>query len=319
MVNYNYWSDHVKKFKEEFGVKLGIEYCELNISEYTQKYPQVIFSVIRMPIYYLNFIDFHSNMILSNSNIFKSIGNAKVEIIHKGNFDTEYLPLKFYNLRSNNTNFSDTIPVDHRRKKFAGLLRDIITFFAIYHEIGHIRQESYSPTQEIGYTEKKCPTIFEKQAAEIDADVFAINFLWETVFNNYHKFLPNGTLNNVNELIELSLYSTFLFFYLSNNDDELNNPQKEHPHPIIRFSIISNFLETIVLSNELCGNSDFNKILQSVKQEFDYTLTYHFNVVENHKYYSRFDDSEIPEIRSRLQEYSSKNPALNFNRPYTLN
>jgi hypothetical protein len=113
-------------------------------------------------------------------------------------------------------------------------------------------------------------------------------------------------------LLSISLYSTFLFFYLSNNDEELNNPFKEHPHPIVRFSIIANVLQEIVELNELCNKQDFNQIVQSVLHEFDNTLTCHFNSTDNKYYYDKFDTSEVSKVRSILQYCISQNPALNL-------
>jgi len=321
MIGYDYWTEHVIRFTKEFGAALEIDHCELTVSDYSQNYPQEIFSVIQMPTHYLVFLNLHANLILSNQNLFKDIGNFENEKLNKENFNVRNYLLDIKTFLETNKDFWDTFPNDERRNKYAGLLRDLMTYFTIYHEIGHIRQKNYPAQtirQEIGVTENKEETKWAEQIEEVDADIFAIKFLWRTVFYNFHQFRPNSTLTSTKELLSLSLYSTFLFFYLSDNDEELNNPLKEHPHPIVRFSIVADDLQKIVELNELCNKQDFNKIVQSVLREFDSTLTYHFKSTDNKSYYDKFYSPEVAKVRSKLQTCISLDPSLNFNRPYTL-
>ena len=254
MPDYSYWEQHVEKFNEEFGRQLAIDYCSLSISnDYTQNSPRVIFGKIFMPTQYLDLLNGHCNLILCNQNpVSKYSGNYKQESLDEENFDMpDYtLPVEEFRNKYLPPNIITNLPIDNRRKKIAGLLRDLITAFAIYHEIGHVRQQKFSKSQEVG-VEQSNDEKWNDQAQEIDADIFGINWLWRIVFYNFNQFQPNESFHSNKELLELALYSTFLFFYLSNNETAINNPFGEHPHPIVRFDIISIFLKQIVTSNDL--------------------------------------------------------------------
>lgn len=317
MKDYNYWIEHVQKFIEEFGSNLGIDYCELRIDDFIQNYPQEIFSVIQMPNHYLYFLNLHSNMILCNKNLCKGIGRHENEDLDTEDFDVRNYILNIREFLERKKNFYYKVPNDERRKEYAALLRDLMTLFTIYHEIGHVRQRNHSQKLD-GQDSNEAQDNWTSQAEEIDADVFAIDYVWRTVFNNFHQFKPNSTLATTTELLSLALYSTFIFFYLSNNDEELNIEKKKHPHPIVRFSIISHVLQQIVQINELCKNEDFDRIVESVLRDFDLTLTYHFNSDDNSTYFNRFFDPENRKVRERLGIAISQNPALYVNTPKVI-
>lgn len=321
MQDYNYWIEHVRRFTETYGPALEIDDCVLRISDYGFDSPQVGYTCIQMPIQYLEFLNLHTNLILSNQNLFKDIGNSENEKLNKENFNDKNYPVNIKMFLEINKHFWNTIPFDNQRKYYAGLLRDLITSFAIYHEIGHIRQKSYNGynvTEEVGAFEIKEETKWAEQAEEIDADIFAINFVWRNIFYNFHQFPNNSPFKSTRELLCLSLYSSFLFFYLSNNDDKLYDPLKEHPHPIVRSRVIGNFLQKIVELNELCNKEEFNQIVHSVLHQFDSTLKYHFNSTDNKTYYTKYFSRDVFKAMSKLQEYFSQNAALNTNRPYTI-
>ena len=156
MIDYNYWEKHVEIFQNKFGSNLEID-CRLNISTNCfDNIPKIGFGSILMPVQYLELLNAHCNWILCNRNLFHSIGIHEHENIFQEsfkeidyklsseNFRIKYLPLNFCNKR----------PSDDRRKKIASMLRDLITYFAIHHELGHARQSSYKTLSEMSYREK---------------------------------------------------------------------------------------------------------------------------------------------------------------------
>src|SRR5690606_14616416 len=126
---------------------------------------------------------------------------------------------------------------------------------------------------------------WKEQAMEVDADVFALNFLWGDVFYNANSFKPNEAFKTVHEMLLVAAYAIFLFFYLSNVSEEINNPTKDHPHPIVRFSILTNYLQDLCLKNQLFASiEEFNSFIQKVLKEFDNTIIHHFNVPKSNLY-----------------------------------
>jgi hypothetical protein len=321
MSGYDTWIEHVNIFKEKFGADLEIYCCELRIEDFPQNYPQEVFSVIQMPIHYLFFLNLHSNLILCNQNIFRKIGTPDNENLNHENFSVQDYIFNIKKFLETHINSCQQVPIDNRRKYHAGLLRDMMTYFSIYHEIGHIRQKNFSYNLEDNESEVDLndDLKWQDQAEEIDADIFGIKFLWRTVFYNFHQLQDNNTLITSRELITLSLYSTFLFFYLSNNDEALNNPLKKHPHPIVRFSIISKELQPILELNEFCDKKEFEFIIQTVLHEFDTTLDFHFHSANKNEYYKKFFDPSIAEVEKEIKNHMIRNPSLNINRPYILN
>jgi hypothetical protein len=119
VIDYSYWQKHVEKFQETFGLKLEIDNCCLNISDdYFKNFPIISYGSILMPTQYLDLLNGHCNWILSNRNLFHSIGNHQNEDIIQENFEEidyslspadfriKYLPLSFYK----------KLPLDDRRR-----------------------------------------------------------------------------------------------------------------------------------------------------------------------------------------------------------
>ena len=206
---------------------------------------------------------------------------------------------------------------------FAHMLSLLLNSFVIYHELGHVRQLNYNQNSEEVNVEFEVNDgnrlKWEEQSMEVDADIFALNFLWGDVFYNVNNFQLTQAFTDKKELLLLASYAIFLFFYISNNSNQLNNPYKDHPHPIVRFSIVANFLQELSLTNKLfVSEREFKNFIQTVLQEFDQTLTFHFGLTQNNLYYQLFSDTAVKEARLELQGYVQKYPALNLNRPYTL-
>lgn len=314
-MDYSYWIAHIERFKKQFGTQLEID-CGLTISEDSfHNIPSIGYGHILMPSQYLDLLNVHCNLILSNKNLFHSIGNPKNENLSRNSFEpidyslsseefrNKYLPFSFYN----------RIPTDGRRQKIAAVLRDLITYFAIHHELGHARQKSHQITLEISFG-KIQNEMWDKQAKEVDADIFGINWLWRLIFKNYYPFISNETFNTKSEVLEICLYSTLLFFELSNEDSHLPAPDafRSHPHPIIRLEIVSAFIEDIVTKNFLT-KVEFYKVKQIVFKEFYKTCSYHFG-----KKIRKFQSDEIKKIISILEKYLKADLSLNCNRPYCV-
>lgn len=326
MPDFNYLIAYLEKFIAKFGKSLDIEQCELRITDYTFKSPQASSYAILIPQQFFQLLKLNSNLILRNRNIFKSVGNCEIENLNHEKFllnDFTFTIDEFLDINKLPGSIYEETPADNRRKNFAHMLSLFLNSFVVYHELGHVRQLNYSPnSQKVNIefeVQEENQLKWVEQASEVDADVFALNFLWGDVFYNVNNFKPNDTFSSPKELLLLASYAIFLFFYVSNNSNQLNNPHKDHPHPIVRFSILANFLQELSLTNGLFANDrEFNDFIQTVLQEFDNTLTHHFNLSENNLYYKLFSDPTVKEVKGIIQEYIQKDPSLNFNRPYTL-
>lgn len=318
MVDYSYWEKYVGKFQEKFGSKLEID-CSLNISSnYFANIPKIGFGSILMPTQYLDLLNGHCNWILSNRNLFQSIGNYENEDVVQENFpEIDYnLSAEDFKIKYLPFSFCNKLPFDHRRRKIAAMLRDLTTYFALHHELGHARQNNYKTPSEVSHGQNQ-GEMWDKQAMEVDADIFGINWLWKIVFNNFYPFKSNGTFKTKNELLEICLYSTFLFFELSNNNKALSNPFYTHPHPAVRFKIVSAFIEDIVVKNFLTKEA-FYKTTQTVIKEFDKTRIYHFGKSEPNDYYDKFKSTEMIEVISVIEKYLKMDLSLNCNRLYSI-
>jgi len=326
MPDYSYIAQHIDRVINKFGKNLEIEHCEVKIDEYSFNSPQALSYGIQLPKQYLDFINLNCNLIFCNQNIFENVGNSKNEKIEKGNFavnDNTLTIDQFIYLNKSLTDLLEEVPLDLKRRNYAVMLRHMISSFIVYHELGHVRQlNSNLRTSEIiiEYGSQTDDSLkWEEQAMEVDADVFAINWFGNDLFQNYNKFTPNAAFYTKEEILLLAIYSIFLFFYLSNTGEEINNPQKIHPHPMIRFEVVINYLQEIALTNELVKDTQqFAKLIQKVLHELDKTLTCHFNLSDNNPYFGRFYDPVIPYVKSELQKYIQKDQTLNFNRPYSL-
>ena len=319
MVEYSYWEKYVGKFQKTFGSKLEIDNCSLNISaEYYRNVPIISFGNILMPTQYLDLLNGHCNWILSNQNIFHGIGNYENEDVLQKNFEEIDYNLSAEDFRINyfSPRFCNKLPFDDRRRKIAAMLRDLVTYFAIYHELGHARQNSYKKSSEISYGQNKS-VMWDKQAMEVDADMFGINWLWRLVFNNFHTFTSNETFKTKIEVLEICLYSTLLFFELSSNSKILSDPFNTHPNPTVRFKILSAFIENIVVKNFLT-KEEFYQTTETVLKEFDKTRVYHFGESDPHDYYNKSKSTEMIAVISVLENYLKADLSLNCNRPYSV-
>jgi hypothetical protein len=108
------------------------------------------------------------------------------------------------------------------------------------------------------------------------------------------------------------MFSTFLFFFLSNNCEPLINSYGTHPHPIIRFEITTIFLKNIVEDN--ISTAEFKTALQFAVPEFLKTIKYHFGGEDILAYRQKFKSTEVNEMKIIIQDYLEKNPSLNRNR-----
>ena len=325
MDEFDYLITHCEKFINQYGKQLHVGPCELRISDYSFKSPQASANIIQFPIEYLQLLNLNSRLILRNQNILKGFGNSKIEVLNKGDFilKDQTLTLNDFLLQNklNDKTYYET-PIDNRRNKISYILDLLLNSFILYHELGHVRQLNYklnSQEVNIEFGTQDNTVKWEQQAMEVDADIFALNMFLNNVFYNVHQFTINDIFTNTKELILVATYAIFLFFYMSNTSDGINDPLKSHPHPLVRFAILGNYLQVISIENNLFNNlEDFNKFIQDVLREFDNTLTYHFNIPNNKLYYQKFSDPLLKEVILTLQEYVRIDPSLNSNRPYKL-
>ncbi|HEV8051929.1 MAG TPA: hypothetical protein VGP47_05495 [Parachlamydiaceae bacterium] len=305
---------------------MGVENCQLRISDYSFKSPQAGSYIIQIPMQYLNLIKLNCILILRNKNIFKAFGNSEAETLNKESFLFKDYTLSLNDFLTIN-NLTDTIckfqPLDNKRQNIAEFIGMLINSFILYHELGHVRQLNFISNSEVLEVEFKelrdNRKKWREQAAEVDADIFAIHFIWGDVFSNLRNFNSNAIYDSREELLILALYSVFLFFYLSNTSNNIRDRTSEHPHPIVRFSIVSNFLQELTLKNSIVdSNIAFNKIVQIALRELDSTLKYHFNISESKLYYKKFIDPSITIEKSIMQHFIARDETLNFNRPYVF-
>lgn len=193
-------------------------------------------------------------------------------------------------------------------------MRDLITYFAIHHELGHARQNNYKKVSEVSYEENQ-GEMWNKQVTEIDADIFGINWLWRLIFKNFQPFKSSETFKTKSEVIEICLYSTLLFFELSNNHNVISDAFHTHPHPTVRFRITSAFMQDILVNNFLT-KEEFYKVRRTVLKEFDKTRVYHFGKSEPFDYYRKFNSAKMIKVISVLETYLKSDLSLNCNRPY---
>ena len=190
-MDYSYWKTHIENFKNQFGSKLGIN-CDLIIpNDYSQNVPTIVFEKIIIPSQFLDLLNGHCNWILSNQNLFQHIGNCTNERISQESFGKiDYnLTSDDFKIKYLSHNFCNQVPFDDRRQKVSAILRDLVTYFAIHHELGHARQKSFEISLEV-YCGKSQDENWYNQAKEVDADIFGINWLWRLVFKNSIRLSP---------------------------------------------------------------------------------------------------------------------------------
>lgn len=317
LMNYNnsYWNQDIQKFKEHFAEGFDIPHCDIEIRDnYLSNIPGISWGIIQMPSQYLELLNLHCNLILSNRNIFQNIGDYRSENLNQEKYEIpNYLldPVSFKNkyLLQND----EIIPNDEKRRNVAALIRDLITYFVLYHEIGHARQLAYVPINEAGFRENKIDG-WGNQATEIDADIFAINWLWRTTLLNYHNFTPSASDYTRQELVAIALYSVFLLFVLSDNSEPIINSNADYPHPVVRFDIVSIFMKEILLNN-IFTIDEFGEVMKIALPEIKKTLIFHFGL--NYRdYFDKFYSKELKEAKIMIDANLKKNPALNCNRPH---
>lgn len=314
--DYNYWNQDIENFKECFAEGFGIPHCDIEIRDnYLSNIPGISFGIIQMPSQYLKLLDLHCNLILSNQNLFQNIGDYRSEKLNQEKYE---IPNYFLDTESFNTkyllNINEVIPNDEKRGKIAALIRDLITYFALYHEIGHARQNAYVSNDEAGYKETQVDK-WELQAMEVDADIFAINWLCRTTIRNYYKITPDASSYYTRqELITIALYSVFFLFVLSDNNNPVVDPDANYPHPVVRFEIVLIFMKDIFLDNILTTD-EFKEVREIVVPELAKTLTFHFGL-DYRDYFNKFKSEEMQEAKIMIDANLKKNPAFNYNRPY---
>lgn len=313
--DYTYWEQNIREFKERFAEGFGIPNCDIDIQENADtNIPGICWGRIQMPSQYLKMLNIQCNLILSNQNIFQSIGNYRNEKLNQEKYEIPNYLLETQDfINKYLLNIDKVVPNDENRRNIAALIRDLVSYFAIYHEVGHARQLAFIPKDEISCQESQVDK-WGTQAMEVDADIFAINWLWRTTLFNYHNFTSNKSDYTRQKLIAFALYSVFLFFVLSDDNKPIINPNAHYPHPVVRFEIISIYTKEILLDN-IFSIEEFEEVLKIALPELRKTLTFHFGI--NYRdYFDKFKSQELKEAKIMIDASLKKNPALNFNRPH---
>lgn len=322
---YDYIIKQFERLQTQMGKKLSLQDFVLRIQEYEYKSPRANSYAIEVPLQYINMIELICNLIFSNRNTFKNVGNCDKEKFDKEaiQIDSTILTLNDFKQKNNLIDsYKEYQPVDEQRKSFSKSLSQFIISFFCYHELGHVRQVNIGPTRrdtfhEFGYDDSNN---FEDQVKEVDADVFGINLFCDHLFTFANK-IKNGELGNhfksTTEILHLAIYAIFLLFYISNSNDKIYDPKKKHPHAILRLDYLGSFLQEIFLLNEIVQDkAEFSKLMISVIKDFDITLTNVFGIKNNMLYYNRFKDPDVKRTKNVLIELIKKDPYLNFNSPY---
>jgi hypothetical protein len=313
--DFNYWKQDIRKFKECFAKGFDIPHCDVEIADNPfRNIPAIVLGIIQIPSQYLNMLDIHSNLILSNRNLFQNIGDFSCEKLNQEKYEIPNYLLSSESFKTNYLlNVIQVIPIDEKRRNVAALIRDLITYFVLYHEMGHARQIAYTPSKEAS-SEKIQVDKLDNQAMEVDADIFAINWLLRTTLINYNNFNSATSDFTRQELITFALYSVFLLFVISDDNKPIINSNADYPHPVVRLEIISSFIKEILLDNNFTF-AEFEEILKFVLPELRKTITFHFGL-DYRDYFDKFRVEELKEAKIMIDASLKKNPALNFNRPH---
>ena len=311
---------------ELYGMKLEISDCSVGIGEYSFNSPQANSFIIQLPLQFLDLIAVNSNLVYCNKLLFQEIPNPEIEILLNPRFkmdENELTLSRFIQLNNLDPNIITKRPVSVKRENAATILQSMIFSFVIYHELGHVRQinSNHAPVEEV-IEFGRLNNISSKQQdqlMEVDADIFATNWYGKLIYQNFNNYQFQNTFNSKKEILVLAIYSMLFFFYLSNSSKELIDPSRTHPHPILRLSIVSNYLQTILLGNNLCGNEDeFKSIIMIALAEFDETIKNHFDSSDNKAYYKLFFDAQLKQLKIDFANLLPTLPFLNVNRPYHI-
>ena len=311
--DYNYWNQDIRKFKERFAEGFDISHCDIEIRDNDDSnIPGICWGRIQMPSQYLELLNIHCNLILSNRNIFQNIGDYRNEKLNQEKYEIPNYLLDPKDFKTKYLlNIDKVIPNDEKRRNVAALVRDLVSYFVIYHEIGHARQLAYIQNNEADCKENPVDN-WGNQAMEVDADIFAINWLWRTTLVNYHNFTADKSDYTRQELIAIALYSVFLLFVLSDNNKPIINPNADYPHPVVRFEIVSVFMKEVLLDNNFTMD-EFGEVLKIALPELKKTLIFHFGL--NYRdYFDKFDSKELKEAKIMIDANLKKNSAFNHHR-----
>lgn len=124
------------------------------------------------PPQYLDLLNAYCNLILCNRNLFQNIGDYNKEDLNQERFEVPDYTLSVENFTNKYLSHTNNkLPIDDRHRKVAGLLRNIITYYIVYHELGHARQNSFNGLQEVAH-EQSQKERWENQAIEVFPTIF---------------------------------------------------------------------------------------------------------------------------------------------------
>lgn len=325
MEEYASLINFVNRVKILFGERLGIENFEIRIlDDVSFKSPDANSLCIRIPKLYLEHLKQMCDLILSSNLVFRGIGDLSKEVLSSKSYQIDGKMLTFSQFLKNNGISEDElyfVPNDEMRKSFSSIISTMMIMFLFFHELGHVRQLNFQNLQQT-ISESDSPesgSLLECQASEIDADVFAADFV---------GFYIHSTIQNDVDLIGLTkfqflhanLFSILLFFYFSDLDGNIHS-EKRHPHPLVRISEISKYIEGTWIDNKFVDSREqFRSLVNSVLTDMDEVIREVFTSgeVKENTYFEKFKNKEIKFEVDKLEHAIDSYPYLNFNRPYKL-
>lgn len=309
------------RVKGRFCKSLGIADFEVRIrDDFRTSSPEANSLAILIPEQYILYLDKISELIFSSKEIFKGLGDASKETLEIQEFKISSKILTFDAFLKTNDLKDCQIqltPNSKDRLEFSRVIASIMLTFSIFHELGHVRQLNYQPNNQKVITEDGDfeSDLEECQIAEIDADIFAADFIgfyiyWALLSDS----VPLGLTKK--QFVHSVVYSIILLFYLLNNDDEIQS-RKRHPHPLVRLNIITNFVEHLWIKNDYVASiEEFGSIIRCAISDVNDTINSLFGKGED--YWSKFKNDEVRIELDKFKGLVEKYPHLNFNRPCKL-
>jgi hypothetical protein len=232
---------------------------------------------------YLLITDMFSKMLATKS-VFPHVGNINIETDEKKTINRfTYLDDVKYNQYKS---FAPR-PKDELRLFYARALSDNAMRYLIYHEIGHIVRGhcgyyKFARDNESSWNEFEKNQFLEPlhfQTMEMDADFFAVNFIYEITNMNINGIFKDKLIpyplsifyKDLEAFFSYWVFSIYSFFRLCNFEkfdlEETKDSNCSHPPPSVRVGMIINNIIFIMIENNLPATEEMTKKLSKIVLE----------------------------------------------------